>query len=121
MAEVVVITGGTAGVGRAVARRFARQGAKLAILARGKEELRAAAVEVVTLGATAALAIPVDLDDLSEVEAATQRIEAELGPIDVWVDAVTEPRRRSPWWAVAGVVAGAIVGVVGIWLRMRQR
>lgn len=115
-----MITGGTAGVGRAVARRFARQGAKLAILARGKDELRAAAVEVVTLGASAALAIPVDLDDLAEVDAATQRIEQELGPIDVWVDAAAAPKHRSPWWAIGGVIAGAVIGVVGIWLRMRR-
>ena len=120
MAEVVVITGGTAGVGRAVARRFARQGAKLAILARSKDELRAAAVEVVTLGATAALAIPCDLDDQTDVAAATQRIEQELGPIDVWVDAAAAPRRRFQWLPIAGVFAGALVGVLGIWLRMRR-
>lgn len=119
MAEVVVITGGTAGVGRAVARRFAKQGAKLAILARGKDALRAAAVDAVTLGATAALAIPCDPDNQEQVDAATQRIEEELGPIDVWVD-VDEPMARSHWWAFAGVIAGAAVGVLGIWLRMRR-
>jgi NAD(P)-dependent dehydrogenase (short-subunit alcohol dehydrogenase family) len=110
MAEVVVISGGTAGVGRAVARRFARQGAKVAILATRRDELRSAAVEVVTLGASAALGIPCDVNDEAQLDAATQRIEQELGPIDVWVDvAVAKPRTWSPLSIAAGVVAGYIV------------
>lgn len=111
-----MISGGTAGVGRAVARRFARQGAKLAILARRRDELRSAAVEVVTLGASAALGIPCDVNDDKQLDAATQRIEQELGPIDVWVDVpVEEPR---PWGALA--VAASIVGGLVV-LRMLRR
>lgn len=102
-----MISGGTAGVGRAVARRFARQGAKLAILARGRDELRSAAVEVVTLGASAALGIPCDITNEKQLEAATQRIERELGPIDVWVDvAVDKPHTWGPLGIAAGVVGG---------------
>jgi short-subunit dehydrogenase len=86
MAEVVVITGGTAGVGRAVARRFARQGAKLAILARGRDGLRTTAAELVELGASAALAIPCDVADFDQVTAAAERVELDLGPIDVWIN-----------------------------------
>jgi NADP-dependent 3-hydroxy acid dehydrogenase YdfG len=116
MAEVVVISGGTAGVGRAVARRFARQGAKLAILARGRDALRSTAVEVVTLGASAALGIPCDVNDQKQVEAATQRIQQELGPIDVWVDVAFEkPRTWRPFAIAAGVIGGLIA------LRMLMR
>lgn len=86
MAEVVVITGGTAGVGRAVARRFAREGAKLAILARGQEGLRTAAAELVTRGAGAVLAIPCDVADPAQVMTAAERVERELGAIDVWIN-----------------------------------
>jgi NAD(P)-dependent dehydrogenase (short-subunit alcohol dehydrogenase family) len=110
MAEVVVISGGTAGVGRAVARRFARQGAKLAILAQGRDELRSTAVEVVTLGASAALGIPCDVNDDKALDAATQRIERELGPIDVWIDvAVDKPRTWGPLAIAASVVGGLIL------------
>lgn len=120
MADVVVISGGTAGVGRAVARRFARQGAKLAILARGRDELRSAAVEVVTLGASAALGIPCDVDDEKQLDAATQRIEQELGPIDVWVDvAIDKPRSWRPLAIATGIVGGLVVA--GLILRALRR
>lgn len=105
-----MISGGTAGVGRAVARRFARQGAKLAILAPRRDELRSAAVEVVTLGASAALGIPCDVDDDKQVDAATRRIEQELGPIDVWIDVgVAKPKTWSPLVIAASVLGGLIV------------
>jgi len=83
--EVIVITGASAGVGRATARAFAAQGASVALLARGRDGLAAAAAEVRSLGGTA-LAIPVDVSDATAVEAAAEKIEEELGPIDVWVN-----------------------------------
>ena len=119
MADVVVITGGTAGVGRAVARRFARQGAKLAILARHPDELRSAAIEVVTLGAAAALGIPCDIDDEAQLESATQRIERELGPIDVWIDIAAAPRARRRFAIAVAVFAGALA-VVALGLLARH-
>jgi NAD(P)-dependent dehydrogenase (short-subunit alcohol dehydrogenase family) len=86
MTEIVVITGGTSGVGRAVARRFAADGAKIAVLARGLDGLRATVEEVVGLGASAALGISCDVADPEEVSAAAERIENELGPIDIWIN-----------------------------------
>jgi NAD(P)-dependent dehydrogenase (short-subunit alcohol dehydrogenase family) len=85
MAEVVVVTGASAGVGRAIAHAFAKRGASIALLARGEKGLEDAAREVRSLGGTA-LAIPTDVADADAVEAAAQRAEAELGPIDVWVN-----------------------------------
>lgn len=114
-----MITGATAGVGRAVARRFARQGAKLAILARKREELTTAAIEVVTLGASAALAIPCDVENDAQLDAATRRIEQELGPIDVWIDIAGEQRARSRI-AIAAGAAAALVGFVALTVLLRR-
>ncbi|HYX53020.1 MAG TPA: SDR family oxidoreductase, partial [Candidatus Limnocylindrales bacterium] len=83
--EVVVVTGASAGVGRAVVREFAAHGADVAMLARGKERLEAARREVEHLGCRA-LAIPCDVADAAAVEAAAEQVERELGSIDVWVN-----------------------------------
>nr|WP_308811742.1 SDR family oxidoreductase [Stutzerimonas azotifigens] len=83
--KVVVVTGASAGVGRATAVEFARQGARLALLARGEEGLQGALREVEALGGRA-LTIRVDVADSAQVEAAAERIETELGPIDIWVN-----------------------------------
>jgi len=85
MTEVVVITGGTAGVGRATARRFARDGSAIAVLARGQDGLAATAREIEELGGRA-LAIEVDVARADEVAAAADRVERELGPIDIWIN-----------------------------------
>jgi NAD(P)-dependent dehydrogenase (short-subunit alcohol dehydrogenase family) len=82
---VVVVTGGTAGIGRATAREFATNGYDVAILARGKDGLAATKRDVEDLGRRA-LAIPTDVADWKAVEEAADRIERELGPIDVWVN-----------------------------------
>jgi NAD(P)-dependent dehydrogenase (short-subunit alcohol dehydrogenase family) len=85
MAEVVVITGGSAGVGRAVAQRFARRGARIGLLARGRERLDAAALEIEKSGGTA-LPIQADVADADAVEAAAERVERELGSIEIWIN-----------------------------------
>jgi NAD(P)-dependent dehydrogenase (short-subunit alcohol dehydrogenase family) len=84
--SLVVITGGTAGVGRATARRFAASGARIAVLARGADGLAATARELPRLGASAVLAIPCDVADAAAVSAAAARVERELGPIDIWIN-----------------------------------
>lgn len=84
--RVVVVTGGSSGVGRATAHAFAGRGCAVALLARNEIALAAAAEEVRSLGGQA-LTIPVDVADAGAVEAAADRVEAELGPIDVWVNA----------------------------------
>ena len=83
--EVVVITGASAGVGRATAHRFARDGARIALIARSSDGLERAAEEVRKLGGEA-LPIPLDVSDADAVEAAAERVEQELGPIDIWIN-----------------------------------
>ena len=83
--EVVVITGASAGVGRATAREFARQGSCIGLLARGKDGLEGAKRDVEALGGRA-IAIPTDVSDPDAVERAAELIEQEFGPIDVWIN-----------------------------------
>jgi NAD(P)-dependent dehydrogenase (short-subunit alcohol dehydrogenase family) len=83
--KVVVITGASAGVGRATARRFAQEGAAVALLARGQAGLEGARKEVEALGGRA-LVVPCDVAEPDAVESAAARVEDELGPIDVWVN-----------------------------------
>jgi len=82
---VVVVTGASAGVGRAAARAFGARGAAVGLVARGEDGLRAAAREVTDAGGRA-LALPANVADADEVLAVAERAEAELGPIDVWVN-----------------------------------
>jgi NAD(P)-dependent dehydrogenase (short-subunit alcohol dehydrogenase family) len=83
--RVVVVTGGTSGIGRAIARRFAQSGAAVAVLARGRDGLAATQAELRRLG-TQALALEVDVAQAQQVFEAAVRIERELGPLDVWVN-----------------------------------
>ncbi len=84
-ASVVVITGASAGVGRATAHAFARRGASIGLLARGLEGLEAARKEVEALGGTA-LVVQADVADPDQVESAAQAVEDMFGSIDVWVN-----------------------------------
>jgi NAD(P)-dependent dehydrogenase (short-subunit alcohol dehydrogenase family) len=96
--RTIVITGASSGVGRAAARTFGARGDQVALLARGEEALEGARREVAAAGGRS-VAIPTDVADAAQVEAAAERTEAELGPIDVWVnDAMTSV--FAPVWEV---------------------
>ncbi|QYN32465.1 SDR family oxidoreductase [Pseudonocardia sp. DSM 110487] len=82
---VVVVTGGTAGIGRAVVREFAVRGYDVAVLARGADGLEAAVADVEEAGRRG-LPVPTDVADADAVDAAARRVESELGPISVWVN-----------------------------------
>lgn len=137
-ARVIVITGASAGVGRAVTREFARRGAmsgqspslapSLALIARGTEGLEAACQEAEMLGCKA-LALPLDVADAAAVEAAAERVERELGPIDVWVnDAMVSV--FAPVWEISAeeyrrvtevTYLGYVHGTLAALKRMRAR
>lgn len=85
---VVVITGGTSGVGRASARAFADRGHPIAVIARGREALEATVVDLQRRGAPAVgVGVGVDVTERAALDAAGDRIERELGPVEVWVNA----------------------------------
>ena len=86
MPKIVVVTGASAGVGRATVEEFAKQGYDVALLARDPARLEAAAAGLRSAHGVRTLAIPTDVADANAVEAAASRVEAELGPIDVWVN-----------------------------------
>jgi short-subunit dehydrogenase len=86
MAKVVVVTGASAGVGRATVEEFARHGYDLALLARDPERLERAAAELRSAYGVRVLAIPTDVAESKAVEAAATKAEAELGPIEIWVN-----------------------------------
>src|SRR5919109_1879361 len=83
--EVVVVTGASAGLGRAAARAFAREGAHVGLLARGRDGLEGARREVEEAGGRA-LALPTDVADPEAVERAAEAVEREFGPIDIWIN-----------------------------------
>lgn len=85
MSRVVVVTGASAGVGRAVVREFAKEGAHIGLIARGRERLEAAQREVEEAGGKA-IVLPADVARAEELDEAADRVERELGPIDVWVN-----------------------------------
>lgn len=96
--QVAVVTGASAGIGRATARLLARRGTCLGLLARGPAGLEAAAAEVRAAGGTA-LAIPTDVSDFDAVERAASQVEEHFGPIDAWVN-VTFTSLFAPFTAI---------------------
>jgi short-subunit dehydrogenase len=86
MTKIAVVTGASAGVGRATAEEFARHGYDVGLIARGKERLEKAASELSGIYGIRALPLSCDVADAAAVERAADRVEAELGPIDVWVN-----------------------------------
>ncbi|HUF66856.1 MAG TPA: SDR family oxidoreductase [Gemmatimonadaceae bacterium] len=83
--EVIVVTGASAGLGRAVVREFAREGAHIGLIARGEERLETTRAEVEQLGGKG-LVLPLDVADAGALEDAADRVERELGSIDVWIN-----------------------------------
>ena len=127
-ARVVAITGASAGVGRATAQAFARLGCKIALLARGDVGLRAAALDVVALGGTP-LVIAADVSDAAAMEDAADRIESELGPIDVWINNAMVSEYAPVWQMTPEEFAhiidvtflGQVYGTMAALKRMRPR
>src|SRR5262245_20295354 len=83
--DVVVVTGASAGVGRAVVHEFARRGARIGLLARGRDGLEATRDEVERAGGRS-LVLPADVADADAVDAAASRVERAFGPIDIWIN-----------------------------------
>jgi NAD(P)-dependent dehydrogenase (short-subunit alcohol dehydrogenase family) len=127
-APVVVVTGASAGVGRAIAREFAGRGWRVALLARGLDGLKGAAADVQRLGSEA-LVLPTDVADEAQVEAAAAAVEAKWGPIDVWVnDAMatifSDALKIAPgdWRRATDVTyLGAVWGTLAALRRMKPR
>jgi len=97
--EVVVVTGASAGLGRAIAERFGSAGAAVALIARGRERLEAAKRSIEAAGGTG-LVLPLDVADADAVQRAADTVERELGPVDVWINnamvSVYSPIRQMP-------------------------
>lgn len=83
--EVVVVTGASAGLGRAIVKAFAREGAHIGLLARGRDGLEATRRDVEGSGGRA-LVFAVDVADAEGIEQAAQAVEQEFGPIDTWIN-----------------------------------
>ncbi len=128
MTRTVVITGASAGVGRACAEVFAREGWQVGLIARGVDGLEGARAAAERFGSRA-LAVPTDVADPDAVEAAASRIEAELGPITAWVNAamitsyspVTEMDAAEFRRITEVVYLGAVHGTMAALKRMRGR
>jgi NAD(P)-dependent dehydrogenase (short-subunit alcohol dehydrogenase family) len=126
--ETVVITGSSAGLGRAIAIEFAKRGAKVALLARGERGLKAAAQEVTAAGG-APFIQAVDVADADAVESAAGNIERELGEIDIWINNAMvsvfspvkemkpEEYKRVTEVTYLGVVNGTLAALKRMWPR----
>jgi len=83
--EVVVVTGASAGLGRAIVREFAREWASVGLLARGRERLEEERRETEALGGRA-IVLTTNVADTEAVERAAEAVEREFGPIDIWIN-----------------------------------
>ncbi len=128
MARTVVVTGASAGVGRATAVAFGKRGDNVALLARGEEGLAGAAEEI-RAGGGQPYVYPVDMADAGAVEVVAEKIEQEIGPIDVWVN-VAFSSVFAPFWEVSAEeyqratevsYLGYVWGTMAALKRMRQR
>jgi short-subunit dehydrogenase len=129
---VVVVTGSSSGVGRAVAHAFAKRGAHVGLVARGREGLKDAAREVRALGGEA-LVLPTDVAEHEQVEAAAAAVEERFGEIDVWVNNAmstvfarfvdTEPEefKRATQVTYLGAVYGTMVALKRMTARDRGK
>jgi short-subunit dehydrogenase len=126
--KVVVITGASAGVGRATVREFAKQGADIALIARGIDGLLAAKKEVEEAGCKA-LVFPIDVSNPEAVEKAADEIEKQLGQIDVWVNnamlsvfsSVKEMKPEEYKRVTDVTYLGQVYGALSALKRMRRR
>lgn len=126
--RTVVVTGATAGVGRAVVRALGAESASVALVARGSERLSTAAAEVEAAGGRA-LPLSVDVADAAALDGAATQVEAELGPIDVWINnamtSVFAPVSQLSAEEVARVTdvtyLGCVHGTLSALRRMRAR
>ena len=128
MAKIVVVTGAGAGVGRAVVTEFAEHGYDVALLSRDPDRLERAAYETRRHGVRA-LPISTDMADAAAVEAAAERVERELGPIDVWVNVafstvfspVAELTSEEVLRGTEVTYLGQVYGMMAALKRMRTR
>lgn len=126
--EVVVVTGASAGLGRAVAREFGRHHASIGLISRNAERLDTAKSEIEKLGGRA-LPLPLDVSDAQAVENAAQRVEEQFGPIDIWVNnamasvfSPVEEMEPEEYKRVTEVAyLGFVYGTLAALKRMRQR
>lgn len=128
--EVVVVTGASAGVGRAVARAFGKERAWVGLIARGRDGLEGARREIEEAGGRA-LPLPCDVANADEVEGAAERVENEFGPIDIWVnnamttvfarlvDITPQEFKRSTEVTYLGSVYGAMAALKRMYARNR--
>ena len=127
-ARVVVVTGASSGVGRATARAFASRGASVGLIARGADGLEAARREAERAGSRA-LTCRADVADAAAVDAAAERVERELGPIDVWINCAMAAVLAPVWQTTAEdfrratevTYLGCVHGTLAALARMRPR
>jgi NAD(P)-dependent dehydrogenase (short-subunit alcohol dehydrogenase family) len=118
--QVAIVTGASRGIGRAIAQRCAQEGAKVALVARGADQLERAAAEIRDKGGTA-LAIPADVTDRTAAEAMARQAEATLGPVDLLVNNAGTFYAIGPTWEVDPETwwSDVTVNILGVFLCCR--